>query len=211
MGTVSNVQRSSCRPELLHHVTFVLDYSVSNPQMFRQHGHTFRAKTIDNEWTKFSVLLPLSVRDGATGRVAKPRFYKGKDGRYLGDLPYEVEVQPIEGTGSVVGVDLGKVKPFPPPFFTPPARLPPNILHRGELSVLVELWMTYTARRKPSMPNVIAAYHTHRSSQSPRMHAAERPWSTCRQRSHGSRWNAPDSLPRALSISLSLINAQKSM
>ena len=112
MGTVSNVQRSSCRPKLPHHVTFVLDYSVSNPQMFTQHGHTFKAKTIDNEWTKFSILLPLSVRDGATGRVAKPRFYKSKDGRYLGDLPYEVEVQPIESAGGIVGVDLGKVKPF---------------------------------------------------------------------------------------------------
>jgi len=112
MGTVSNVQRSSRRPALPCHAVFVLDYSVSNPDMFTQHGHTFRAKTIDNEWTKFSVILPLSIRDGATGRVAKPRFYKNKDGKYLGDLSYEVEVQPFKGTDSVVGVDLGKVKPF---------------------------------------------------------------------------------------------------
>lgn len=112
MGTVSNVQRSSYRPVLPCHAVFVLDYSVSNPQMFTQHGHTFKAKTIDNEWTEFSAILPLSIRDGATGRVAKPRFYKSKDGKYLGDLPYEVEVQPIESTGGVVGVDLGKVKPF---------------------------------------------------------------------------------------------------
>ena len=111
-GTVSNAQRSSCRPALPCHAVFVLDYSTSNPEMFRQHRHTFRAKTIDNEWTEFSVILPLSIRDGATGRVAKPRFYKNKDGKYLGDLPYEVEVLPIESTGGVVGVDLGRVKPF---------------------------------------------------------------------------------------------------
>ena len=112
MGTVSNVQRSSCRPTLPCHAVFVLDYSASDPQMFTQHGHTFKAKTIDNEWTEFAVILPLSIRDGATGRVAKPQFYKNKDGKYLGDLPYEVEVLPIESTGGVVGVDLGKLKPF---------------------------------------------------------------------------------------------------
>lgn len=112
MGMVSNVQRSSRRPALPCHAVFVLDYSVSNPQMFTQHGYTFKAKIIDNEWTEFSVILPLSIRDGTTGRVAKPRFYKNKDGKYLGDLSYEVEVRPFKGTDSVVGVDLGKVKPF---------------------------------------------------------------------------------------------------
>ena len=128
MGTVSNVQRSSCRPALPCHAVFVLDYSTSNPQMFTQHGHTFKAKTIDNEWTEFSAILPLSIRDGATGRVAKPRFYKGKDGRYLGDLSYEVEVRPFKGTDSVVGVDLGKLKPFSATVLHPDGKTTPEYI-----------------------------------------------------------------------------------
>lgn len=112
MGTVANVRDSETRPELPHHALFVLDYSASNTQMFRQHGHTFSAKTIDNEWTTFSVSLPLSTREGATGRVAKPRFRRTLDGHYIGDLAYEVEISQVPSDGSVLGVDLGKVKDF---------------------------------------------------------------------------------------------------
>ena len=112
MGTVANVRDSSNRPELPRKALFVLDYSASNTQMFRQHGHTFQAKTIDNEWIEFSVFLPLSTREGATGTVAKPRFRRTLDGHYIGDLAYEVETSPAPSDGSVLGVDLGKVKDF---------------------------------------------------------------------------------------------------
>ena len=112
MGTVANVRDSQTQPELPHHAQFVLDYSASNTQMFRQHGHTFQAKTLDNEWIEFSVPLPLSTREGATGKIAKPRFRRTRDGHYIGDLAYEVEIFPAPGDSSVLGVDLGKVKDF---------------------------------------------------------------------------------------------------
>ena len=112
MGTVANVRDSRTRPELPHYARFVLDYSASGKDMFRQHGHTFKAKTIDNEWTEFSIILPLSTREGATGTVAKPCFRRTRDGRYIGDLAYEVKISPIPRDGSVLGIDLGKIKPF---------------------------------------------------------------------------------------------------
>lgn len=112
MGTVANVRDSQTRPELPRHALFVLDYSVSDKDMFRQHGHTFQVKTIDNEWIEFSVPLPLSSREGATGTVAKPQFRRTRDGHYIGDLAYEVEISRAPSDGSVLGVDLGKVKDF---------------------------------------------------------------------------------------------------
>lgn len=102
-------------PRLPEDPTFVLDFTDSGPQIFEMtpEGHC-RANIGSKKaptWVEWAIDIPVDyLRDGWTGRIAKPRYRVTRDGVYKGDLPYEVDCPPIpEDTSdtTVMAYDLG--------------------------------------------------------------------------------------------------------
>ena len=111
-------------PVLPKRKTFILDFSVSDKQMFRvgKNSNTYeikihnrkevKAHNLDTGWISFEMYLPTYIRESFTGKTAKPQFYwdYNKD-EFVCAIPCEIKKLPNEYE-NIMGVDLGKIKVY---------------------------------------------------------------------------------------------------
>lgn len=112
-GMVSNIKRSDKSPELVKNATFQLDYTVSDKQFFiMNEDNTCEIKINKKDWIKYKIILPSSLNQNLTGKIAKPKFFKRKkDEKYIGLCSYQYVPEKPEGK-NVLGVDIGQIKLF---------------------------------------------------------------------------------------------------
>lgn len=115
---------SKAMPALPKRKTFILDFSVSDKQMFRvgKNSNVYEIKiyskkevkayNLETGWFSFEMYLPTYIREGFTGKTAKPQFYwdYNKD-EFVCAIPCEIKKLPNEYE-NVMGVDLGKIKVY---------------------------------------------------------------------------------------------------
>ena len=115
---------SKAMPALPKRKTFILDFSVSDKQMFRvgKNSNAYEIKihskkevkayNLETGWLSFEMYLPTYIREGFTGKTAKPQFYwdYNKD-EFVCAIPCEIKKLPNEYE-NVMGVDLGKIKVY---------------------------------------------------------------------------------------------------
>ena len=115
---------SKAMPALPKRKTFILDFSVSDKQMFRigKNSNVYEIKihskkevkayNLETGWLSFEMYLPTYIREGFTGKTAKPQFYwdYNKD-EFVCAIPCEIKKLPNEYE-NVMGVDLGKIKVY---------------------------------------------------------------------------------------------------
>ena len=111
-------------PVLPERKTFILDFSVSDKQMFRvgknsnvyeikiHSSKEVKAYNLETGWLSFEMYLPTYIRECFTGKTAKPQFYwdYNKD-EFVCAIPCEIKKVPNEYE-NVMGVDLGKIKAY---------------------------------------------------------------------------------------------------
>ena len=111
-------------PVLPKRKTFILDFSVSDKQMFRvgKNSNVYEIKihsrkevkdyNLETGWLSFEMYLPTYIRESFTGKTAKPQFYwdYNKD-EFVCAIPCEIKKLPNEYE-NVMGVDLGKIKVY---------------------------------------------------------------------------------------------------
>ena len=111
-------------PVLPKRKTFILDFSVSDKQMFRvgKNSNVYEIKiynkkeikdyNLETGWLSFEMYLPTYIRESFTGKTAKPQFYwdYNKD-EFVCAIPCEIKKLPHEYE-NVMGVDLGKIKVY---------------------------------------------------------------------------------------------------
>ena len=111
-------------PVLPKRKTFILDFSVSDKQMFRVGKNTnayeikiynkqeVKDKNLDTRWISFEMYLPTYIRESFTGETANPQFYwdRNKD-EFVCAIPCKIKQIPNEYE-NIMGVDLGKVKTY---------------------------------------------------------------------------------------------------
>lgn len=118
IGVVRNVQREIDNgdfTEIPTEATFVMDFSTVSDKAIEkkisENRWLFRLN--ETKWLDLEILLPNNVRKQATGKIAKPRFVKRKrNGQYIGCVSYELATEKPPNSSKIMGVDLGKVKPF---------------------------------------------------------------------------------------------------
>ena len=99
-GNLRNILRqvkNGSVPMLPRSQTFLMDYSISSQLVCKLiDSQTFKLRfgpgTKAEDYLIYKIVLPSSLRLGLTGKCAKPRFYKSKNGTYIADLVYEVKV-----------------------------------------------------------------------------------------------------------------------
>ena len=115
---------SKAMPALPKRKTFILDFSVSDKQMFRvgKNSNSYEIKiysrkevkayNLETGWFSFEMYLPTYIRENFTGKTAKPQFYwdYNKD-EFVCAIPCEIKKLPHEYK-NVMGVDLGKIKVY---------------------------------------------------------------------------------------------------
>ena len=109
------------------HKTFVMDFSISDKQFFKFNPETLECQihvytrqeakqkglSKEDEWKSFSIYLLPYIRQQFTGKVAKPQFVKyHNEDKLLCCLPYVVKPIKHPEFDNILGVDLGKVKPY---------------------------------------------------------------------------------------------------
>lgn len=111
-------------PVLPKRKTFILDFSVSDKQMFRvgKNSNIYEIKiyskkevkdyNLETGWISFEMYLPTYIRESFTGKTAKPQFYwdYNKD-EFVCAIPCEIKKLPNEYE-NVMGADLGKIKAY---------------------------------------------------------------------------------------------------
>ena len=111
-------------PVLPKRKTFILDFSVSDKQMFRvsKNSNAYEIKihsrkevkdyNLGTGWVSFEMFLPTYIRESFTGKTAKPQFYwdYNKD-EFVCAIPCEIKKLPHEYE-NIMGVDLGKIKVY---------------------------------------------------------------------------------------------------
>lgn len=111
-------------PVLPKRKTFILDFSVSDKQMFRvgKNSNAYEIKiysrkevkdhNLETGWISFEMYLPTYIRESFTGKTAKPQFYwnHNKD-EFVCAIPCEIKKLPNEYE-NIMGVDLGKIKVY---------------------------------------------------------------------------------------------------
>lgn len=111
-------------PVLPKRKTFILDFSVSDKQMFRvgKNSNVYEVKiynrrevkdyNLETGWPSFEMYLPTYIRESFTGKTAKPQFYwdYNKD-EFVCAIPCEIKKLPNEYE-NVMGVDLGRIKVY---------------------------------------------------------------------------------------------------
>ena len=121
---LENLAASKDMPVLPKRKTFILDFSVSDKQMFRvgKNSNVYEIKihsrkevkdyNLETGWLSFEMYLPTYIRESFTGKTAKPQFYwdYNKD-EFVCAIPCEIKKLPHEYE-NVMGVDLGKIKVY---------------------------------------------------------------------------------------------------
>ena len=111
-------------PVLPKRKTFILDFSVSDKQMFRvgKNSNAYeikiysrkevKAHNLETGWISFEMFLPTYIRESFTGKTAKPQFYWDHNKEeFVCAIPCEIKKLPNEYE-NVMGVDLGKIKVY---------------------------------------------------------------------------------------------------
>ena len=111
-------------PLLPKRKTFILDFSVSDKQMFRvgKNSNVYEIKihskkevkdyNLETGWISFEMFLPTYIRESFTGKTAKPQFYWDHNKEeFVCAIPCEIKKLPHEYE-NVMGVDLGKIKVY---------------------------------------------------------------------------------------------------
>ena len=111
-------------PVLPKRKTFILDFSVSDKQMFRvgKNSNAYEIKihskkevkdyNLETGWISFEMFLPTYIRESFTGKTAKPQFYWDYNKEeFVCAIPCEIKKLPNEYE-NVMGVDLGKIKVY---------------------------------------------------------------------------------------------------
>lgn len=111
-------------PVLPKRKTFILDFSVSDKQMFRvgKNSNVYEIKIYNNKevkdynlktgWLSFEMYLPTYIRESFTGKTAKPQFYWDYNKEeFVCAIPCEIKKLPHEYE-NIMGVDLGKIKVY---------------------------------------------------------------------------------------------------
>ena len=111
-------------PVLPKRKTFILDFSVSDKQMFRvgKNSNAYEIKihskkevkayNLETGWISFEMFLPTYIRESFTGKTAKPQFYWDHNKEeFVCAIPCEIKKLPNEYE-NVMGVDLGKIKVY---------------------------------------------------------------------------------------------------
>lgn len=111
-------------PVLPKRKTFILDFSVSDKQMFKvgKNSNVYEVKiysrkeikayNLETGWLSFEMYLPTYIRESFTGKTAKPQFYwdYNKD-EFVCAIPCEIKKLPHEYE-NIMGVDLGRIKVY---------------------------------------------------------------------------------------------------
>ena len=112
-------------PTLPKKKTFILDFSVSDKQMFRvseKNNNAYEIKIftkkevkkygLSTSWLTFDMYLPTYIREEFTGETAKPQFYwdYNKD-EFVCAIPCKIKKVPNDYE-NIIGVDLGKIKVY---------------------------------------------------------------------------------------------------
>lgn len=121
LETLSNAKDM---PALPKRKTFILDFSVSDKQMFRvgKNSNAYEIKihskkevkdyNLETGWISFEMYLPTYIRESFTGKTAKPQFYWNHNKEeFVCAIPCEIKKLPNEYE-NVMGVDLGKIKVY---------------------------------------------------------------------------------------------------
>ena len=111
-------------PVLPKRKTFILDFSVSDKQMFRigENSNVYEIKicsrkeikdnNLETGWLSFEMYLPTYIRESFTGKTAKPQFYWDHNKEeFVCAIPCEIKKLPHKYE-NVMGVDLGKIKVY---------------------------------------------------------------------------------------------------
>lgn len=111
-------------PVLPKRKTFILDFSVSDKQMFRvgENSNVYEMKicsrkeikdnNLETGWLSFEMYLPTYIRESFTGKTAKPQFYWDHNKEeFVCVIPCEIKKLPHKYE-NVMGVDLGKIKVY---------------------------------------------------------------------------------------------------
>ena len=111
-------------PVLPKRKTFILDFSVSDKQMFRigKNSNVYEIKIYNKKeikdynlktgWLSFEMYLPTYIRESFTGKTAKPQFYWDHNKEeFVCAIPCEIKKVPNEYE-NIMGVDLGKIKVY---------------------------------------------------------------------------------------------------
>ena len=115
---------SKAMPALPKRKTFILDFSVSDKQMFRvgKNSNVYEIKicsrkeikdnNLETGWLSFEMYLPTYIRESFTSKTAKPQFYWNHNKEeFVCAIPCEIKKLPNEYE-NVMGVDLGKIKVY---------------------------------------------------------------------------------------------------
>ena len=121
LETLSNAKDM---PALPKRKTFILDFSVSDKQMFRvgKNSNAYEIKihskkevkaySLETGWISFEMFLPTYIRESFTGKTAKPQFYWDHNKEeFVCAIPCEIKKLPHEYE-NIMGVDLGKIKVY---------------------------------------------------------------------------------------------------
>lgn len=114
-GLIKNIAYADKEPEIPYFATFILDYSVSDKQMFYADSNNlwlFHIKVSEKDWFSYEIIVPTSVREEFNGKIAKPRFFlRRSDNKYIGLCSYEINPHK-NNNENILGVDIGKVNPY---------------------------------------------------------------------------------------------------
>lgn len=121
---LENLAAAKDMPALPRRKTFILDFSVSDKQMFRvgKNSNAYEIKihsrkevkdyNLETGWISFEMFLPTYIRESFTGKTAKPQFYWDHNKEeFVCAIPCEIKKLPNEYE-NVMGVDLGKIKVY---------------------------------------------------------------------------------------------------
>ena len=109
------------------HKRFVMDFSISDKQFFKFNPDTLECQihiyshqeakrkglSKEEEWKHFDLYLLPYIRKQIKGKIAKPQFVKDHhEEKLICCIPYEVRPDKHPEFDNILGVDLGKVKPY---------------------------------------------------------------------------------------------------
>ena len=122
---LKNLAKTKTMPTLPKKKTFILDFSVSDKQMFRvsdKNNNAYEIKIfteqevkqygLSTSWLTFDMYLPTYIREEFTGKTAKPQFYwDNNQNEFVCAIPCEIKKVPNDYQ-NIMGVDLGRIKAY---------------------------------------------------------------------------------------------------
>ena len=120
---LKTLSKSRNMPTLPKSKKFILDFSISAPQMFKisenQLGYSIKIysykeakKRNISQWVNFNIYIPAYVRESFNGQIAKPQFYWDNElNDFVCAIPCQIDIRK-NNFKNILGIDLGKVKVY---------------------------------------------------------------------------------------------------